>query len=272
MSHAAHPTQTPPPHKAAHGNPGWNPDDPHGDETHHHGHIVVGWKLQLGVLAALLFFTALTVAFYNLEQWAEVAFGIHLPGWINIVGAMSIAAAKATLVCMFFMQLRYDKPLNTFILLFCLVAVGLFVFFSMIDLGARGWVNEFKSGELLSGGTGVGLGSPPRDETFDARVSPRIQTGNLPIGEFRRNEAIAAYLAEHPGFTEIDWWAAHYAHHHEHRNIHDTENYYAQLGYTHGVDPEISTADRSVHRHGLSGALELAEPAGPAEVHQENGH
>lgn len=257
MSHAAH---------ASH-------DHAHHDEAHHaHGHIVVGWKLQLGVLAALLFFTALTIGFYNAEKWAEAAFDIHLPGWVNIVGAMSIASIKATLVCMFFMQLRYDKAINTFALLFCLFAVGLFLFFSMLDLSTRGRVNEFKYGEITDingngpGGTGVGLGTPARDARFSARVSPRIETAGQNISTARRQEYMNEWMAEHPGTAEIDFWAYWYGHVAKpRRHPGDTNNYFAQLGLDADAQA-VSTANRTIPRTGISGALDLAEqPAHTAD-------
>lgn len=239
---------------------GWNPEDPHNQHgDHHHGHIVVGWKLQLGVLAALLFFTALTIAFFNAEQWAESAFNIHLPNWVNIVGAMSIASIKATLVCMFFMQLRYDKALNTFALLFCLFAVGLFLFFTVLDLSSRGMVNEFKYGELKEGigGTGVGLDRPPRSETFAVRLSPRVSTGGESIVTERRRQYMAKWLAARPDATEIDWWAYYYDHQPDpEQHPMDTENYFVQLGLD--VDPtDVSTANRTIGRTGRTDALEL---------------
>src|SRR6056297_2110282 len=99
---------------------GWDPDDPHGINPEHgeHHHFIADWRMQVTVLVILLFFTFLTVAFFRVEAWAEIAFGIHLPGWVNIVGAMSIATIKGLLVAAYFMQLKYDKVLNTFVLLF----------------------------------------------------------------------------------------------------------------------------------------------------------
>jgi cytochrome c oxidase subunit IV len=256
MSHAAH---------ASH-------DHAHHDDAHHaHGHIVVGWKLQLGVLAALLFFTALTVGFYNAEKWAETAFDIHLPGWVNIVGAMSIASIKATLVCMFFMQLRYDKAINTFALLFCLFAVGLFLFFSMLDLSTRGRVNEFKFGEIRDGGTGVGLFTGARDPRFDARVSPRIETGGQSLSTARRQEYLNKWMADHPGSAEIDFWAYWYGHVAKpRRHPGDEANYFAQLGLDKHPDA-VSTANRTIPRSGLSGALDLAEQPAHGSGH-DAGH
>ncbi|MFK7884282.1 MAG: cytochrome C oxidase subunit IV family protein [Phycisphaerales bacterium] len=258
MSHAA-------PHDAT-SELGWNPEDPHGTSTHAHGHVVVGWKLQIGILAALMFFTALTVGFYNAEKWAEAAFLIHLPNWVNIVGAMSIASIKATLVCMYFMQLRYDKPLNTFALLFCLFAVGLFLFFSALDLSTRGWVNDFKYGEISDntgagnpGGTGVGLGDPARNATFSARVSPRVLTSGMNLIDTRRAEYKVKWLEEHPGSTDKEFWAYFYSHvKHPHRKNDDTENYFAQLGYGHDAN-EVSTSQKQVIRTGRTNALELSD-------------
>ncbi len=246
---------------------GWNPEDPHGTNTHAHGHVVVGWRLQLGVLAALLFFTALTVGFYSLEKWAEVAFLIDLPNWVNIVGAMSIASIKATLVCMYFMQLRYDKPLNTFALLFCLFAVGLFLFFSMIDLSTRGWVTEYKYGEAQDGGTGVALDADPRDARFGIRISPKVSTGGQNLIDTRRAEYQAKWMKSHEGATEKDWWAYYYGHvKHPQKMSDDTENYFAQLGFdSHG--DELSTADKRVVRTGRTNALELDEHAGHEQAH-----
>lgn len=253
---------------------GWNPLDPHGTNTHAHGHVVVGWKLQLGVLAALLFFTVLTVGFYNAEKWAEEAFLISLPNWVNIVGAMSIASIKATLVCMYFMQLRYDKPLNTFALLFCLFAVGLFLFFSMLDLSTRGWVNDFKFGEISDGvgsgnpgGTGVGLSAPPRDANFAIRFSPMVETSGGNLIDTRRKEAIAKYLEEHPGKAEGDWWKKKYAEQkHPHKHPADVNGYFEKYGFGHAHE-EVSTADRRVVRNGRSNALELSEDAGHGSDH-----
>lgn len=251
---------------------GWDPEDPHGithHDDHPHGHPVVAWQIQLGVLLALLFFTFLTVLFYNAESWVENAFEIHLPWWINVIGAMSIATVKAVLVCMFFMQLRYDKAINTFAMLFCLVCVGLFLGFSMIDLENRDRVVEWKKAEATLGGTGKSLDAPAIDPEFDARISPRINTQGMSIVDFRREEALAAMEAE--GKTEADFWAKHYHHHAEHRHPADTNNYFEQLGYDHHV--ELSTANRTVHRSGLTpGLFSAVDPRELHDDHAADGH
>lgn len=147
----------------------YNPDDPHGEHAHEHGHTIVDWKVLVGVLAVLLAFTALTVSAAQGEKWIASAFDVILPNWMNVAVAMSIATVKGILVMMFFMQLRYDNPVNSLVLLFSLFAVTLFLFFSMIDLGNRNSVVPYKSGEILQGGTQIGInitgaeGAPSRN-------------------------------------------------------------------------------------------------------------
>lgn len=238
--------------------------DTHAEE-HAHGHPVVSWQIQLGVLLALLFFTFATVLFYNAESWVEHAFEIHLPGWVNIVGAMSIATVKAILVCMFFMGLKYDKALNTFAMLFCLFCVGLFLGFSMIDLDTRDRVEPWRKAEASLGGTGKSLDSPPIDARFDANPSPSVSTGGLSIVEFRRQQKL-----EEKGSEEA-FWSYYYKKHAEHQHSADINNYFAKLGYDHHV--ELPTANKAVPRHGLTAGLFAAvDPKEAAHDKSGGGH
>ncbi|MCA9304776.1 MAG: cytochrome C oxidase subunit IV family protein [Phycisphaerales bacterium] len=271
----------------------WDPEDPHHNTQH--SHHVISWQTLLLVLLALLFCTALTVGVYNLEAWIESSFEVHIPRWVNVFGAMSIAIVKAALVCAFFMQLRYDKALNTFALLFCLLGVGLFLTFSMIDLNTRDVVADFKSGEVVVGGTGVGLSTPARDERFDARVSPYVNTGGEDIVDFRREQGIANFFeSEHgkhyahdpayAGDPEKAFWQYYYSTHGEHPHQHpgDTKDFFASLGFAH--HDTVSTANKSIPRHGLtSGLFDEVGPAGHAgnahggaehgdEDHEDAGH
>lgn len=234
-------------------------------EEHAHGHPVVSWQTQLGVLVVLLFFTFTTVLFYNAESWVEHAFEIHLPWWINVIGAMSIATVKALLVCMFFMGLRYDKALNTFALLFCLFCVGLFLAFSMIDLDTRDRVDPWKKGEITMGGTGKALDTPSIDPRFNSYVGNTINTQGMSIVEFRRQEGL-----EEKG-SELAFWTYHYQHHAEHRHGADVNNFYAQLGYDHHP-AELPDANHAVPRYGLTAGLFSA--VDPAEAHNahDSGH
>jgi cytochrome c oxidase subunit IV len=126
----------------------------HGD-GHDHGHTILGFGTLAGVLALLMFFTLLTVGLSRAEVAVADYLQIEIPQWVNVAIALTIATIKGALVAMFFMQLRYDNPINTMILLFCLFAFALFLFFSMMDLGARNVVYDFKSGEVKRGGQGI---------------------------------------------------------------------------------------------------------------------
>jgi cytochrome c oxidase subunit 4 len=137
-----------------------NPAQPHGhfDETDPHGgtphtHVIVPPITLRLILAALLFFTVLTVGTAQLEVAIMNYFNIVLPGWINVTGAMLIATIKAVLVMAYFMQLRYDNPMNTIAMLFCFVAVGLFLMFTSIDLFTRDLVYKEKGTYVVTGGT-----------------------------------------------------------------------------------------------------------------------
>ena len=133
----------------------FNELDPHGmgSYTKHSHHIVSGMTLKL-ILAILLAFTALTVGAAQAEKWVEASFALELPRWVNVVVAMSIATVKATLVLMFFMLRRYTNPINTIVFLFCLLAFGLFLFFTLLDLSTRGEINEIKAKQVEAGGIG----------------------------------------------------------------------------------------------------------------------
>jgi caa(3)-type oxidase subunit IV len=250
---------------------GWDPDDPHGINPHHgeHHHFIADWRMQVSILAILLFFTFLTVAFFRVEVWAEGAFGIHLPGWVNIAGAMTIATIKGILVAAFFMQLKYDKVLNTFVLLYCLLCVGLFLGFSMIDLGSRHLINPIASGEISYGGTGVGLNSAPADDEFSVRVSPKVNTSGIGLVFAARQKGIEKYIEE--GKTEKDFWKSFYKYHSSHRDAMDQNDYFTQLGYGHHVD--VSDANQSRGRTGLTpGIFSDVTPDDGAHDSHDDGH
>ncbi len=87
------------------------------------GHVVSPGVL-LGTAVALLVLTWLTV------QVAVMRLPIgSLAVWI----AMTIATIKATLVCMYFMHLRWDRPFNVIVVIGTLFFVGLFIAFALMD-------------------------------------------------------------------------------------------------------------------------------------------
>jgi cytochrome c oxidase subunit 4 len=97
----------------------------HADDDHGLGHVM-SVKMLVGVWAALMFFTAVTVvsAQFNL-------------GALDLPIAMGIATFKAMLVALFFMHLKYDRPFNGLVFMASLIFAGLFVTFSMMDVSAN---------------------------------------------------------------------------------------------------------------------------------------
>lgn len=90
------------------------------------GHVhVVPIKVLLGVWAALVVLTVVTVAVTYVDL-----------GWLNIWVALAVAAVKASLVGLYFMHLRYDSPLNGFILVISMAFVALFIISTITDTGA----------------------------------------------------------------------------------------------------------------------------------------
>ncbi len=120
----------------------------------HAEHVIVSPFTNRVVLAVLLFFTFATVGAANFESWIQDTFHILLPTWLNVFIALSIATVKAILVVLYFMQLRFDNPINSVVFCFSLFAFSLFLGFTAIDLGNRGKIYEFKEHEIIAGGAG----------------------------------------------------------------------------------------------------------------------
>jgi cytochrome c oxidase subunit 4 len=83
---------------------------------------VVPLRVLLATWGALLVLTVLTV----------VAAGIDL-GSLNIVVALGIAVLKATVVALYFMHLRYDRPFHAIAFIVALLFVFLFITFALLD-------------------------------------------------------------------------------------------------------------------------------------------
>ena len=94
------------------------------DPSHSPGSVghVVPFKLLLKVFIALTALTVLTVAA------SEVNFGE-----LNLIVALVIAVVKASLVVLFFMHLRWDKPFNSIVFIGCLIFVALFISLCLLD-------------------------------------------------------------------------------------------------------------------------------------------
>jgi cytochrome c oxidase subunit 4 len=114
-----------------------NPFEPHEDPVHGVGHVVKP-KILIATALGLLVLTFLTVTA------AKIDFSQMDLKELNIFVALAIAVVKATLVCLFFMHLRWDRPFNAFILVGSLSLVALFISFAMTD------TTEYK-GEIIGG-------------------------------------------------------------------------------------------------------------------------
>ena len=170
---------------AAHAHEAFDPEDPH-HLIRHHGHVIIRPRTLVAVLSALLFFTVLTVFCSRAEVWIAHKFDVEIPQLINVLIALSIAVVKSLLVAMFFMQLKYDNPLHSILMLFCIFALALFLFFSMTDLGTRGAVYAYKSGEIQKGG--MGIDTQVKDSK--GTVIRGVDTGQLGIVAWARQRRI----------------------------------------------------------------------------------
>jgi cytochrome c oxidase subunit 4 len=95
------------------------------------GHESPGSALRayLGVFAALMFFTALTV-------WAAFQ---HLGVW-NTPVALGIAVAKAMLVALIFMHLRQSPRLTIFVVSAAVLWLAFLIVITVSDYLTRSWL------------------------------------------------------------------------------------------------------------------------------------
>ncbi len=92
-----------------------------------HGHHIIPFKVLLAVFLGLVALTVLTVAVARVDL-----------GPLNVPVALGIAGLKATLVVLFFMALKYDKPVNSMVFSIGTVFVVIFVVFTLFDTAFRG--------------------------------------------------------------------------------------------------------------------------------------
>lgn len=95
------------------------------ERTHHEGvGHVISLRVLFTVLGILLGLTFITVAI----TWFDL-------GPFNLITALAIATVKASLVALYFMHLRWDRPFNAVVLLLSLAMLGLFVVLTLLDRG-----------------------------------------------------------------------------------------------------------------------------------------
>jgi cytochrome c oxidase subunit 4 len=85
------------------------------------GHIVP-LRVLFAVLATLLVLTYITVA----VSWRDF-------GRFNLWIAIGIAVVKASIVLLFFMHLKYDKPFNAVIIITSIALLMLFIVIALDD-------------------------------------------------------------------------------------------------------------------------------------------
>jgi cytochrome c oxidase subunit 4 len=95
--------------------------DSHGIEESRLSHVLPA-SVLLGVFGALMVLTAITVAVSYVDL-----------GEVNLIVALAVATLKATLVALYFMHLRYDKPFNAIIFVIGVAFLGLFLTITMLD-------------------------------------------------------------------------------------------------------------------------------------------
>ena len=94
-----------------------------GTEHEHHGvGHVVPVRILATTAAALLILTVVTVTAASFDF-----------GDLNIWIALAIAVAKGSLVVMFFMHLKYDRPFNGIVFVTSLAFVALFISLALTD-------------------------------------------------------------------------------------------------------------------------------------------
>jgi cytochrome c oxidase subunit 4 len=144
------------------------------DSASHHGHTIVSATTLLLVLMTLVGLTLLTVGAAILEAWVVETFHVQpeIATAINVGVCLAIAAVKTTLVVLFFMQLKYDNPVNGMIFVFCLATVACFLGFTMLDLGNRGTIDRFKGQYVQDGGLGLATSAFKKAAATDSNMQP----------------------------------------------------------------------------------------------------
>ena len=87
---------------------------------------VLPMRVLLATWGSLVVLTVVTVAVARLHTFD---FGAN----INLIIAMVIATVKATLVCLFFMHMRYDKKFHAVVFVSAILLATLFVSFTLMD-------------------------------------------------------------------------------------------------------------------------------------------
>jgi cytochrome c oxidase subunit 4 len=95
---------------------------------------VVPVRILLTVFASLIVLTAITVTVSYFDL-----------GALNLLVAMGVATAKASLITLFFMHLRYDSTFNAVIFVIGVAFLALFLIITMYDaIGYQAQVQAYQ--------------------------------------------------------------------------------------------------------------------------------
>ena len=93
----------------------------HAEEEHH-----VPYKVYFIVWGALLVLTALTVGVSYVDMKN-----------VTVLTAMLIAATKSMLVLLYFMHIRFEKPMFSVMILAAMLTYGIFIALTFVDYAYR---------------------------------------------------------------------------------------------------------------------------------------
>jgi caa(3)-type oxidase subunit IV len=98
-----------------------------GSSGKHHHHHILPYKSALMIWAALIVLTVITVVVAHIDL-----------GFLNFVVAFVVASIKASLVALFFMNLKYDSKENAVIFSASFLFLAIFIVLTSADLFFRG--------------------------------------------------------------------------------------------------------------------------------------
>jgi cytochrome c oxidase subunit 4 len=99
-----------------------------------HAHHIIPPRIYFLVFAALMGLLVATVA----GAYIKLPESLH---WLHLTIALGIAAAKAVLIVMFFMHVRYSNRLTWVFASAAFVWLAILLVFSLSDYASRGWLD-----------------------------------------------------------------------------------------------------------------------------------
>ncbi|MGD2109280.1 MAG: cytochrome C oxidase subunit IV family protein [Phycisphaerae bacterium] len=92
------------------------------EDAQHHDHPLVPYGLYVKVWATLMVLTAITVGASYLDM-----------KHVTVLTACLIATAKAMLVLLYFMHIRFESPIYTYMILAILGTYAIFIGLTFVD-------------------------------------------------------------------------------------------------------------------------------------------